>query len=210
MFKRKSEYIDRGKQLSESSKKVNVMSNVVVRPCSAHFKLTESLFHYSLSVPETSDTAIALVLLNEVCVLVLSDEFFRKWEGCMTISLQFPSSITTNKISGKRKKGAQVLKAGSVICSILVNGEQLIGIRTPVGGQLLEVNDDLLLNSNLEEMKLFQKYIAIIYPNTKIPTLEHPNVEDLRRHNPNVCHGWLNGKCKYGDKCKFEHVVQEK
>jgi hypothetical protein len=248
MKKRKtnSNYIDRGKTLAESNKRPNVVPTAVAAPCNNHFKSQYRLFKYKITVPpkendaknrdDTNYTLDAMMMRNELCVLMFQEDYLDGLisyngpaEPVSVAKIQFCTNLDTDAVAGKRKKGAQIVKAGSPVCTVTFNNGSSKQFCTPVGGQLLELNTSLEVNCNatssnsttsvgtapvesLNFQQLKAAYVAVIMPNTIVPTLDlHPTWESLIQHmqetaaNANVCFAFQKGECKRGDKCKFIH-----
>jgi hypothetical protein len=160
----------------------------------------------------------AMMLKNELCVLVFNEELLASLTatGDSIDRIQFTDSLETDGFSGKRKKGAQVLKAGSSICSVLLRSGDTVQCSTPVGGQLLEMNTALTAqiasstDAVVSSASLRAAYVAIVMPNTIVPTLDGGSswdalLQQMKDANTKVCFAFIRGECKRGDKCKFEH-----
>lgn len=129
------------------------------------------------------------------------------------IDLAIPEGISTSNISGKRKKGAPQIKAGDVICKFILNGVEL-AIRAPIGGKLLELNDQIIENPELIiSDSIGRGFIGIIFPDTEIPSVDGPSnwesiVKVIQAKNAlkNLCFAWSKDRsCNRGDACKFVH-----
>ena len=227
--KRKRTYIDRNQQLLEEGRSSNVVAGVIAQPCDVstvgslerHFKMKlVATAAVSLTLPKVSkettesestvidivpkDVMIAMVLQNEVCVLVCK-------EPVVMTSIEYMFAADCEAISGKRKKGAKYVKKGSILARITMADGSLCDMVTPVGGQLLEINENLLKKpSLLFEQPCGTGYIAVIYPDTDLPHLgDAPTVSAAetakKRHpNPNICYAFLKGKCSRVQ-CRFAH-----
>ncbi|XP_065313620.1 protein Abitram-like isoform X1 [Gordionus sp. m RMFG-2023] len=69
-----------------------------------------------------------------------------------------------NKVSGKGKKGAQVIKLNSLLCTIETE-ENIYKIYPACEGKLIEINENLITNPDLLLQKPDKEgYIAIILP----------------------------------------------
>ena len=143
--KRKRTYNDRNQQLSEQGRTSNVVAGVVAHPCDVstvgslerHFKMklvatvavspplpitnkesAESSKESESTAVDTvpTDVMIAMVLQNEVCVLVCK-------EPTAVEGIEYMFAADSEAISGKRKKGAKYVKKGSILARItLANG----------------------------------------------------------------------------------------
>lgn len=153
------------------------------------------------------------MLSNEICVVCLDSTEYVKEHGRDIIGINFMENMDTSDVSGKRKKGAQLIKAGSAVCEIVhSNGSKQV-LCTAVGGQLLEINDNLrIVPSDIIDKPCSGGFVAILYPNTEVPTLDSArNWEELlskmKDRTSNKCYQWMRGSCNRGEKCKFEHNV---
>lgn len=82
-------------------------------------------------------------------------------------SISFKVSDNTdrlnNRVSGKAKKGAQILQPGSPLLIAECTDDTKYTIRSPVPGKLVEVNDQLLNNpSLLSDYPANKGFIAIV------------------------------------------------
>ena len=134
--KRKRTYIDRNQQLSEQGRTSNVVAGVIAQPCDVstvgslerHFKMKlvataavlpalpitnkETKESESIVVDTVpKDVMIAMVLQNEVCVLVCK-------EPVAMAGIEYMFAADSEAISGKRKKGAKYVKKGSILARI--------------------------------------------------------------------------------------------
>lgn len=137
------------------------------------------------------------------------------FESDPTIAVKSHISIPTDQFSGKFKKGAEIIFAGSKLFEILQPKGEVKSFHTPVGGQLLEIHSsfqstiDLATYNNME-------YICIIVPNTAIPSIHGPKdyvalCEDIeRKRTDQSCFSFQStGKCSRGDTCKFSHILSQ-
>lgn len=171
----------------------------------------EKRFTHKLSVL-TEDYLDAYVMLNDIVVLFPSEGFDK---GTVD-KLEWPEfDKSIGSMHGKRKKGAPKVKADSTICRVHKTNEEIVELKTPVGGQLIEINEGLSGNANLfENTSIFngERYVAIIYPTTKIPGPQDTDIEkwkrrqfELSRKNE-ICFDFQNGTCRRGSTCRFIHV----
>lgn len=159
----------------------------------------------------------AMVMYNEVCVLTAPT--LSKNDPDEGITVTFHPNLNTDSISGRNKKGAKFITAGDVICTITNNkSQETIDMRTPVGGKLLELNDQLINSPNLVVIENDNSgFIAVIFPNTEIPQLDGAKNWDslvkkmeVKTTDKSVCYAFLNtGNCSRGDMCKFKHQQVE-
>jgi glycine cleavage system H lipoate-binding protein len=206
---KKRGFVDRTQVLSDSNKAPNVMINAKAVECNNNnVGYSICKFKCKVSVVEEPDVLDAMVMANEICVLVLKEP-----QNCLKI--EFKIHLNSDEISGKLKKKAKLLKAGDIVCTVTTTDNVKHEYKTPVGGQLLEFNESLLASHEL----LFTDhqnlgYIAIIYPNTLIPGLDgyidyNSLMEQMNKNKriatENVCYSFLQGNCNRGSNCKFKH-----
>ena len=209
--KRKVEYVDRAQVLSGSKHLPNVHPDTIALPTKRNRKYTfSSKFKHRLSVPLDGLVLDALVLENDICVLISKSAIMQPR------SIEYSENLNTDGISGRMKKGALKLKAGASICKVTSADGTSVNLRTPVGGKLLELNDNLIADPSLLQHKYDSEgYIAIIYPDTEIPTLDgYADCRSLtesfeaKHLEKGVCYDFAqHGICKRGDACKFKHKL---
>ena len=203
-------YVDRNQVLKESNKQPNVASGVIASPCidknrtgslERHFK------HMICSADNEPRMLTAMVMHNDICVLVIKSKIEAVSE------VKFLIDVDADSISGKKKKGAKKVKAGSSVLFLTFSDGSVAEYITPVGGQLLETNLNLLSQPNLlQDQPCGTGYIAVIYPDTEIPSLtngmtvksssDQPSLQDKKS---NICFAFVKGICTRGDNCKFKH-----
>eukprot|EP00656_Telonema_subtile_P054853 TRINITY_DN8291_c0_g1_i3.p1 TRINITY_DN8291_c0_g1~~TRINITY_DN8291_c0_g1_i3.p1 ORF type:complete len:183 (-),score=49.04 TRINITY_DN8291_c0_g1_i3:81-629(-) len=72
------------------------------------------------------------------------------------------SNLQDTKVSGKRKRGAAQLKKGGVLCTVQAGGAEY-DVRSPVVGDLMELNDRLSKEPELLSLKPESSgFVAII------------------------------------------------
>lgn len=235
----KRNYVDRSQILAaKSQKKCNFVNGLKAMPCSQMGRL----FRYKLAVPNDIDASLplsslnqsssnttseimlmAMVLANGICVLMIDDSASSISATTIDISkvetIEFSEGLSTDCISGKKKKGAVKLQAGSIIGTMgitttstdpMTSSTKKYQMITPVGGQLLELNSQLQNNPHLISQAGGLGYLAVIYPDTEIPTPEsqidsHPKGKTVSKDW--TCHAFQKGECKRGDKCRFLHEL---
>lgn len=159
------------------------------------------------SAQEQQLTLDALVLANGLCVLTFPVDSLSRLDPKTSYSVVFDAATDAMEIKGKRKKGARKVKSGFQVCSLVSGTGAPMALLSPVSGQLLEINknverDAALLLSQPQGVG----YIAVIFPDGEIPSLENGGV--VRPRN-NVCHAFAaSGSCSRGDVCKFSHKIQ--
>lgn len=207
-------YVDRSKVLKESNRQPNVASGVIASPCidkqrtgslQRHFK------HMINSADKEPCMLTAMVMHNDICVLVIESKIEAVSE------VKFMIDVDADLISGKKKKGAKKVKAGSSLLLLTFADGSVTEYITPVGGQLLETNLNLLSHPNLlQDQPCGTGYIAVIYPDTEIPNLtnglivksssDQPSLQDKKS---NICFAFVKGICSRGDNCKFKHDTDD-
>jgi glycine cleavage system H lipoate-binding protein len=194
-------HLDRGDVLDALGKKPNISTAVETGLVSSKMGSYERHFTHKLFVSD-DDYLDAYILRNDICVL-----FTKKNINASS----FLFHVALEVMSGRRKKGARKIKADTVICEITTTEGQVLALKTPVGGQLLELNEGLAANLQLlENIHSGERYIAVIFPDTKIPSPgqsvdEWKAVQASMAFRSNVCYSWLQGKCLRGEKCRFVH-----
>jgi hypothetical protein len=206
--KRKAGYIDRAQTLSSSRKMPNVAPGVTAVPCQLRKKYTFACkFKHKLTAPQKDTMLDAVVLENGICVLIA------KGPIVSAQSVTFSTSLNTEGISGRMKKGAQNVKSGASICKVTFESGETVDYVTPVGGKLLELNENVLSDPHLLESASDSKgYLAVIYPDTEIPSLDgYPDYQSLvescagKLLVKGVCFDFQQGSCSRGDSCRFKH-----
>lgn len=95
-------YVDRRKQLEQKQKEINLVEESIAVKCIQDLKCPERRFKFKIICPDLSTMLEAMVLPNEICVLVLP----KLQEDA--ISIMFEADLEAKSMSGKRKKGAKV------------------------------------------------------------------------------------------------------
>lgn len=199
-------YVDRNVVLRESNKLPNIALGIHAIPCIGREKTgsLERHFKHKLSDSDKNSPMLtAMVLNNDICILVIESDIQA------IVSVCFCVEADSDSISGKKKKGAKKIKANSPILKLNFTNGSTIEYLTPVGGQLLETNLNLLLHPNLLlEQPCGAGFVAVIYPDTEIPSLTNgltrTSSSDLDIKS-NICFSFVKGLCRRGDGCKFSH-----
>jgi hypothetical protein len=145
----------------------------------------------SASVSPASSVGIlnALVMPNSICVLVgpgigVGEEGQVRAQAqsrLQLLAVTFDENeagymdLSTDSISGKRKKGARKVQAGHKICKFTFSDGSTQTMLSPLSGQVLEVNTaQLAKNPSLVQTQPFGcGFIAVLLPEDDlIPTLE--------------------------------------
>ncbi len=203
--------------MSDSQKLPNVSEHTQAVSCESrkHCSL-EKLYKHRLTVTSDSNIMDAMVLHNNICVLMSKTPL-------NALKVSFADNMCTENVSGKLKKGAQTIKAGCTICSVVIDGGDVVQLKTLVGGKLLEMNEALLANPTLLNTHHNSTgFVAIVYPDTEIPTLDAGGcsnwsslVERIQakrtksKADRDVCFAFLKGNCTRGDTCKFGHIAND-
>lgn len=199
----------------------------------------ERHFTHKIVANDDPNMLVALPLANGICVLCINDGISNGKTNIIIenqVELFLDKNVTSNinliefregwnaEFTGKKKKGSVIAKAGTEICTITFNNtkndnnnknnNEVIKRKfcTPIGGQVLEFNQNLFSNPSLiHDQPYGSGYIAIIFPNTDIPTLLNPTFEDLMKeiNKPQICYGFIKGTCIRGSNCKFSHIEPE-
>lgn len=187
-------------------------------------------FKYVLSQKSENDaqnsSKIALqafILDNGISILMAPASFCKERLQGNNFEIKLvPYSAT---MSGKQKRGAQRIHAGSILCTITIEcagddgtiSSSSYDLISPIGGKLLEVNEGLLDNKQLLSHENYGTgYIAILFPEEEIPSIDGcRDFDALSQKISNqqqsklsrVCYAWQKGECTRGDTCKFNHVT---
>ena len=161
-----------------SASKCNDESTVAVTADSFYPSVVQryftSYFNVSLAsgktdspvIPHRNDVRI-LFHSNKICVITLAPSHAVLKTNATVKSVSFKVSDKCdrfhNKVSGKRKRGAQWLNPESPLCIVTTNDDAVYTIRPGIRGNLIEVNENLLKFPNLiSDMPESNGYIAII------------------------------------------------
>lgn len=152
-------------------------------------------------------------MINDIVVLVPGQKFDPSSIEKISWS-EFDRPV--GDMHGKRKKGAPKVKTDTCICEIHLKDGTMCELKTPIAGQLIELNDNLLTNFDKlanNDSSNGERYVAIIYPSTKLPGPQDTNVEEWKQKqleaslSPRVCYAFLQGTCVRGSACRFQHQV---
>ena len=150
-------------------------------------------------------------MINEIVVLVPGQSFDTAQIEKVMWS-EFDKSV--GDMHGKRKKGAPKVKSDAPICEVHFKNGIIWELKSPVGGQLIELNENLLTNHGILGRNgpyNGERYVAIIYPTTKLPGPQDTDVEvwKQKQHEaslvPKICYSYLEGTCTRGESCRFQH-----
>ncbi|XP_044269590.1 protein Abitram [Tribolium madens] len=122
------------------------------------------------------DTCVR-VHTNKICVIFLSEKhsILKKHQRIKSLNFQVSPKVNRlkNSMSGKGKRGAQLLQPESILCFIETEDGEKYPVHSGIYGKLLEINDRLSENPNLLVDDLNEGFLAVILP-------------DLRRHEENI------------------------
>ncbi|XP_071157640.1 protein Abitram-like [Mytilus edulis] len=153
---------------------INAQSESKTVTGKTHLSVVERYYKpkYILDCQANEDEDLCILThSNRICIITLASTHpvVRDQKTIKQISFKVGGiDRLNNKVSGKGKRGAQELNAGSPICKIAcVDGEEFT-VYSGIKGQLIEVNECLIQNPNLILKKpLTEGYIAIVLPKLK-------------------------------------------
>jgi hypothetical protein len=200
-----------------SKLKLNVLQNLIHVPIdvSKLHRSKEAKFSSKLvTSPLSREHLRVYTFPNEICLLTLSELV----DVSSIKSIEFLVNVTDESISGKRKRGAALVKSGQQIAVIHNNDGSDLTVSTPIGGFLLEINSKIVSEKGVSLLvsdTIGAGYIAVIKPNTQFPTSDYPTFESLASHlterQERVCFSWKSsGTCQYAGGCKFKHPAAMK
>mmetsp|Transcript_23761 Transcript_23761/g.44121 ORF Transcript_23761/g.44121 Transcript_23761/m.44121 type:complete len:230 (+) Transcript_23761:130-819(+) len=211
--KRKHVYIDRTQKLATAGRegiRPGLSDNVFAAKVVTKTGSFEKRFTHKLCKAD-DEFLDAYVMINEIVVLVPGQSFDTTQIESVKWS-EFDKSV--GDMHGKRKKGAPKVKSDAPICEVHFKNGSICELKTPVGGQLIELNENLMNNHDLlasNDPYNGERYMAIIYPTTKLPGPQDTNVEvwKQKQHEasmvPKICYSYLEGTCTRGESCRFQH-----
>ncbi|XP_067027676.1 protein Abitram-like isoform X1 [Acropora muricata] len=89
---------------------------------------------------------------NKICVITVAPSHpLLQCKELLNVNFQVSKNVNRldNKVSGKGKKGAQQLLPESIICEVTSSSGNIYSLYSCVKGKLVEVNEELVCNSNL-------------------------------------------------------------
>lgn len=124
---------------------------------------------YQVDFEQKGNDFCVLFHSNRICVLTLAltHSILTEHKQVDKIDFQVSSKVDrlNNTVSGKGKRGAQILTPNSVIFYVNCTDGSKFPIYSCVPGKLVEVNEQLMKNPNLMvERPLDQGYLAIVLP----------------------------------------------
>lgn len=144
---------------------------------------------------------MAYTLLNGISVMYCSAAVFGEGNVMAGKSIKFSDNInsTTSNLSGKRKKGAIKIKRGATLCQLNMSDGSVINLRSPIAGEIVEINTLLNDNMSLLRSENGDGYVMVLLRNK---TMELTGTTKANKQ----CFNFLKGQCIFGDKCKFKHI----
>lgn len=127
---------------------------------------------YRVDYEQKGNDFCVLFHSNRICVLTLAltHSILIEKKQIEKIDYQVSPKVDrlNNTMSGKGKRGAQILTPTSVIFYVNCTDGSKFSIYSCVPGKLIEVNEQLINNPNLMvEKPLDQGYLAIVLPPTR-------------------------------------------
>jgi len=124
---------------------------------------------YRVDFEQTGDDFCVLFHSNRICVITLAPSHTVLTQRKRVTQIVYDVSPNvdrrTNTVSGKGKRGAQVLTPSSVVCYLDCSDGSRYAVRSCVPGKLVEMNDQLTENPNLvTERPSDRGYLAIVLP----------------------------------------------
>jgi|LauGreDrversion2_2_1035103.scaffolds.fasta_scaffold68882_1 glycine cleavage system H lipoate-binding protein len=133
--------------------------------------------NYRIQMQQDKEQGIlaSLVLPNRICVLVFNGKKSLDIRDDIAITITSISYTEgfqekTKEVTGKKKKNSIYIEAGDTICIVYYKTNDDDNIKSyklcsPIGGHLLETNDNIIKNPNLViEQSNDQGYVAVLFP----------------------------------------------
>ena len=111
------------------------------------------------------------IMYNEMCILTAPSSLAKEVK-----SIRYEENLlkANDKIHGKRKKGALRVRPGATVAVLTYIDDTEHTLKTSVGGSVFEINENVITRPQLiQEERVGEGYIAVIYPKTKLPQLTH-------------------------------------
>lgn len=144
-------------------KRVEIPENI---PPSVVERYYESRYATKVNNKPNQDYSV-LIHSNNLCILSLAPSHVLMGKTIDKIDFQVSDNThrLSNKMTGKRKKGAQIVQAGSVLCKIYCSDGEEHKILSAIPGKLMEINSKLEETPNIMVTKPDGLgFIAIILP----------------------------------------------
>ena len=193
------------------------MTSLRVLPCTKLHRFDNDNFKYMINSTVEADLLTCCVLPNNICVLRLNTTLIRQLYGdeVQIEAFKYIVNFNQDNIKGKRKKSASKLKNNDYICEIKLNNNIILKCKTPIGGQLLELNThETWINQSISNFKIQNSYIAIIFPTITLPDFDLIDetattiIRDILQpitYTKKVCYDYMKGTCDRGSNCRFTH-----
>lgn len=125
---------------------------------------------YAVDLAGKEEDFCVLFHSNKMCVVTLapSHPILKLGKEVVEINFQVSTKVdrSKNKVSGRGKRGAQILNAKSALCFVVCSDGTKYTLYSGVQGKLVEINEKLIENPSLLINKpLSEGYIAIVLPN---------------------------------------------
>ena len=116
---------------------------------------------------EVNNDTMVLVHSNRICVLMLSERHPIVTKG-LTIESIEPLATVNQSMSGKSKRGADYVQPNKLLYRIRCAEQQTFTICASIKGRLVELNEEIVKNPQLLQMKAQgEGYLAIFIPSLK-------------------------------------------
>jgi hypothetical protein len=190
--------------VSNSSEMTTTVVKIAEVPTNSDLSSWERRFEKKVFAPTDNTFMQAFTLLNGISVLYCCADAVPNGDvNVESIAYSSKVASTTSNLSGKRKKGAIKIMRGDVLCHLLLSDGTKVHLRSPIAGQIVEINDLLNANTDLLRSENGDGYMLVMLRNKMM------ELTSSTKSKHNVCHNFLKGACKFGDKCKFKHVTPD-
>lgn len=116
---------------------------------------------------EPNNDTLILVHSNRICVLMLSERH-PIVEKCLTVESVEPLATVNQSMSGKSKRGADYVQPNKLLYRIRCVDHQMFTICASIKGRLVELNEEIMKNPQLLQMKAQSEgYLGIFIPSLK-------------------------------------------
>ncbi|XP_046550880.1 protein Abitram-like [Haliotis rubra] len=157
--------------ISEPNAKMEVKQDEAVgseRPPSVVERYFEQRFKINVKGKQREDHCV-LSHSNRICIVTLAQSHPVVAQKKKVTSVNFKVNDNLdrldNKVTGKSKRGAQILKANSPLCKITCDDGSEYTVYSCIRGMLVEVNEHLSQKPNLLVNKFqTEGYIAVVLP----------------------------------------------
>ncbi|XP_028411071.1 protein Simiate-like [Dendronephthya gigantea] len=105
---------------------------------------------------------------NKICIVTVAPRHPLLSKGeVIKVDFQVSKNVNRldNKVSGKGKRGAQILRPHLALCDVTCSTGEKYTLYSCIRGKLVEVNESLVTNpSLLNEKPMTEGYIAVVLP----------------------------------------------